>query len=214
MPERRLRTHFLVAAALLVGAAFLLQASSHRQAVPLHDPLRAVPLILEDWHGVDSPLESRIVQAAGVDDYLNRLYTGPGDRQVSIYVGYYNSQRTGDLIHSPKNCLPASGWEVVRASRLKVNVPDRSPIAVNEFLIAKGLEQDLILYWYQERGRVISSEYLAKFWMVADALARNRTDGALVRIAAPVRTGDAEARLEAVEFLKAVFPRLEKMVPE
>jgi EpsI family protein len=214
MRDRRLRSHLVIAVALLTGATVLLNLSSRRKAVPLHHPLRTVPLTIGGWRGVDSPLPPRIVEASGVDDYLNRLYTGPLGQEVSIYIGYYKSQRTGDLIHSPRNCLPASGWEAVRTVRLTVALPAANPIVVNEFVIARGLQQDLILYWYQERGRVIPGEYLAKFWMVADALTRNRTDGALVRIGSPILTGAGAARLQAVGFLKAIYPRVEEIVPK
>ncbi len=215
MPERILRRHLLVTLALLMGATILLNASSRRRTVPLTDPLKMMPFTVGDWHGFDSPIAPRIVTAAGVDDYLSRVYTGPLGRQVDIYVGYYSSQRAGDLIHSPRNCLPAAGWDLVRTGRLVVAIPHRrAPIAVNEFIVAKGLQQDLILYWYQERGRAIPSEFMAKFWMVADALFRNRTDGAIVRITSSIENQESDARLQAVSFLRSIDPYLEKIVPE
>jgi EpsI family protein len=214
MRDRRLLTNCWVTILLLAGATVLLNGGSQRRTVPIHDPLRVIPEVIGEWHGSDVPLEPRIVAAAGVDDYLNRLYTAPGGREASIYIGYYNSQRTGDLIHSPRNCLPASGWETVRSTRLSVDLPGRGKASINDFVIARGLQRNLVFYWYQERGRVIPGEYMAKFWMVADALVQNRTDGALVRIVAPIRTDDSAARRDAVAFLRAIFPSLEKMVPE
>ncbi len=207
--ERRV----LITAGVLVGAFVLLHGVSHGERISLHRPLREVPLALGDWKGREWPLEQPIVEVLGVDDYLNRVYVDGSGNSLGLYVGYYSSQRTGDTIHSPKNCLPGSGWEPVRSGRLTIEVPDRPPIVVNEYLVEKGLERDLVLYWYQGRGRVVASEYWGKVWTVVDAITRNRTDGALVRLFIPTRDGDAKARSRAVEFVQTLYPRLSAYIP-
>jgi EpsI family protein len=203
----------LLTACVLAGALVLLEAANRREPVSLRRPLREIPVELGDWQGNDEPLEQRIVEAVGVDEYLNRRYRNKDGRQVEIYVGYYGSQRTGETIHSPKNCLPGAGWQPVRAGHLAIDTPGGAPIVVNEYLIEKGLERVLSLYWYQGRGRVVASEYEAKFWMVLDAMTRNRTDGALVRILTSAKDGDMPARVRVIEFLRVIFPHLKESIP-
>jgi EpsI family protein len=176
--------------------------------------LREYPLVLGNWQGADSPIVQRIVEAVGVDDYLNRVYAKGSGVPVALYVGYYESQQTGDWVHSPKNCLPGAGWEAVKARRLSIDIPGRPSIRVNQYLVKKGLDELLVLYWYQGRGRVIASEYWGKVWLVADAITRNRTDVALVRVSTPAVDGEERARNRAVEFAQAAYPSLRQFLPE
>jgi EpsI family protein len=148
-----------------------------------------------------------------VDEYLDRVYSRAGSQPIALYVGYYESQRTGDTMHSPKNCLPGGGWEPLRTRRVTVPVSERAQVPVNEYLVAKGLDRQLVIYWYQSRGRAVASEYWGKVWLVADAITRNRTDGALVRVATPVGADEEKARADAMEFVQAFYPQLARFVP-
>jgi EpsI family protein len=213
MLERSLKARILITAGLLLAATALLHNLSHGEHIPPHRPLREFPPVLANWQGADSPIVQRIVNAVGVDDYLNRVYANGGGNRIAFYVGYYESQRTGDWVHSPKNCLPGTGWEPVSAARLTLEVPGHA-IVVNQYLVKKGLDQELVLYWYQARGRVVASEYWGKVWLVADAITRNRTDVALVRISTPTVDGEERARNRAVEFALAAYPRLKQFLPD
>lgn len=204
----------LVTAAMLLGALLLLRGVSHGEQKVLRRPLLGVPLELALWRGQERPLEPEIVRAAGVDDYLNRIYVNAEGQPLALYVGYYGSQRTGDTIHSPKNCLPGAGWSPLRAGQMTLSVSNGHPIVVNEYIVEKGLDQQLVLYWYQARGRVEASEYRAKMWLVLDAITRNRTDGALIRLVTPMRDGEQKARIRAAEFVKLVYPLLNQFVPD
>jgi EpsI family protein len=213
MLERSMRARILVTAGLLLAATALLHNLSHGERIPPHRPLREFPLALGNWQGADSPIVPRLVQAAGVDDYLNRVYANRSGEPVAFYVGYYESQQTGDWVHSPKNCLPGTGWEPVRAGRLTIEAPGH-PIVVNEYLVKKGLDQEVVLYWYQGRGRVIASEYWGKAWLVADAITRNRTDVALVRVSTTTVDGEEKARNRVLQFAQAAYPRLNQFLPD
>jgi EpsI family protein len=191
----------------------LLHSISHGEAVIPHQPLRELPYTLGSWTGTEQPLEERIVQAVGVSDYTNRIYSGQQIGLAQLYVGYYASQRTGDTIHSPKNCLPGAGWDPVQSGYTKISVSGGRQIVVNEYVIQQGLDKELVFYWYQDRGRVIASEYSAKFWMVADAISRNRTDGALVRLVTPMNDSETDARARLVSLTQILFPHLEKVLP-
>ena len=213
MSDRSVRPRLLIMIALLLAATVLMRAANRRERIPLRQPLQAVPIVLGQWHGAEVPLTQRIINVTGMDDYLNRFYIDGDGNQIEIYVGYYKSQRAGDLIHSPRNCLPGAGWETLRASRSTIQIPGHSPIIVNDFLMVKGLQRDLVLYWYQGRGRAIASEYTAKFWMITDALTRNRTDAALVRIVVPITNTESESRAQGIAFVQTVYPHLSEFIP-
>ena len=205
---------FLITVGTLVAGIVLLHGASHGEPLPLRQPFVQLPLAMDGWLGQDDPLEGRIISALGVSDYVNRAYTGGGGQRVDLYVGYYQSQRTGDTIHSPKNCLPGSGWEPVRAGRLTIPMTGMPAIVVNEYLVEKGLTQYLVLYWYQAHGRVIASEYSGKVWLVIDAITRNRTDEALIRVITPTRDGEDQARTRAAQFVQGLYPRLSSFIPD
>ena len=202
-----------ITAGLLTGAFVLLHTVSHGEAVVPHHPLRELPYTLDSWTGIEQPLQAEIVQAVGVSDYTNRIYSSPQLGTAQVYVGYYASQRTGDTIHSPKNCLPGAGWDPVQSGYIKISIPGGRQIVVNEYVIQQGLDKQLVFYWYQGRGRVIASEYAGKFWMVADAISRNRTDGALVRLVTPMNDDEAQSRARLVSFTQLLFPHLENAIP-
>jgi EpsI family protein len=156
----------------------------------------------------------------GVDDYIIRSYFGPR-LGLGLYVGFYTSQRQGDTIHSPLNCLPGAGWQPVEQGRTTIMVRDNAtststrPIEVNRVVIEKGLDRQLVYYWYQSRDRVVASEYWGKIYTVLDAVKYNRTDAALVRVVLPMPDqGSAKVADEAgVAFVQSLFPMLHRFVP-
>ncbi|MGH9830677.1 MAG: exosortase C-terminal domain/associated protein EpsI, partial [Blastocatellia bacterium] len=213
--SRSLTVRLSIVALVLLGGVTLLHAMSHGEPVVDRQPLRDLTYSIDGWRGQQQPLEQRIVEAVGVSDYTNRLYVNPTRAPVQLYIGYYASQRTGDTIHSPKNCLPGAGWDPIRSDYATIKLANGQQIVVNEYVIAQGLDKQLVFYWYQGRGRVIASEYWGKFWMISDALTRNRTDGALVRLITPLAADGnfsaAHARL--VAFTRELFPYLNEFIP-
>ena len=208
----------------LLASAGLVARADRAEPVPIRQPLAQLPMNIGEWQGLQQqPFTKEILAILGVDDYLVRAYLRPDRSGVGLYVGYYKSQRQGDSIHSPLNCLPGAGWEPVSKSFLQLEVPSRidgptRTIEVNRDVVQKGRdEQQLVLYWYQAHNRVVASEYWGKFYLVADAVRLNRTDGSLVRVMVPVMEGDsreAAAEATAVRFVKALFPLLSNYLPE
>jgi EpsI family protein len=198
----------------LCGAFALLHTASHGEPVVAHAPLEQLPYTLGPWSGEEHPLQERIVQAVSVSDYTNRLYSEPQAPPVQLYIGYYVSQRTGDTIHSPKNCLPGAGWDPVRSGYAAVRLGSGQQILVNEYVIQQDQKLQMVFYWYQGRGRVVASEYAGKLWMVTDAILRNRTDGALVRLITPLNDGEERARARLVGFTQVLFPYLDELIPK
>jgi EpsI family protein len=215
MGKRGMTVRLCIVAIVLVGGAALLHAMSHGEDVVARQPLRDLPYSIGGWKGQEQPLEERIVKAVGVTDYTNRLYVNQKSEPVELYIGYYASQRTGDTIHSPKNCLPGAGWDPIRSDYTTIQLTNGQRIVVNEYVIAQGLDKQLVFYWYQGRGRVVASEYWGKFWMISDAITRNRTDGALVRIITPITSAQdfSKAHAQLVEFTQDLFPHLSEFIP-
>jgi EpsI family protein len=204
-----------ITAGMLIGAYFLLHSLGHGEVRVPRQPLRELPYILAGWKGQELPYGQDVMQAIGVTDYTNRVYVmGQPDSPVQLYVGYYASQRTGDTIHSPKNCLPGSGWEPLRSGYMTIPIPNRQSIVVNQYVVQKDQDKELVLYWYQGRGRVIASEYAGKVLMMKDAILRNRTDGALIRLVTPINDGEDNAKARLLIFAQTLFPVLDEIVPK
>ncbi len=200
--------------AILVFAGMALRALSHGEAVVPSRPLSGIPLEIAGWKGSNLELEQKVVDAVAVSDYVARLYERPGAQPMVLYVGYYRSQRTGQTIHSPKNCLPGAGWEPVESSRIALHPAGMSEAVVNLYVIEKGLDRQLVLYWYQSHGKIIASEYAGKLNIVVDAIRLNRTDSALVRLSIPIGKDAQAARMNAIRFAEQLLPELNRAIPQ
>lgn len=198
----------------LVAAAGVYAAGSTGDEVPVaREPLTSLPSTIGPWHGRDSaPLADDVVAVLGVDDYINRHYARAGKPPVALYAGYYASQRQGDTIHSPQNCLPGAGWQPVSSDRVTLQAGG-TPLTVNRYMIQKGIDRQLVLYWYQGRGRVVADEYANKAWLMLDAARLRRTNGALVRLITPVAGSPEAAFDELSAFTTALFPQLTAHLP-
>ena len=206
-------TRILVVAAMLAGTGLVAARAGSADAPTPREPLAALPVHLEQWDGrTAAPFADDVVAQLGVDDYIHRIYARPGGPPVGLYVGYYASQRQGDTIHSPQNCLPGAGWRPVTAGYLDLsNGPE--VVRVNRYVIEKGLDRQVVLYWYQGRGRVVANEYTNKALLMWDAARFNRTNGGLVRVIAPVIGGVANASASASRFATALLPYLKVHLP-
>jgi EpsI family protein len=207
----------LAVAACLIVAAGVIARASRVEPTPSLRPLAGFPMTLDGWRGrMNEPLDADVLRVLAVDDYINRTYSSRSG-WAGLYVGYYASQREGDTIHSPLNCLPGSGWEPLTRQRVAIDAGGAQPIVVNQLLIQKGLERQAVLYWYQSHGRVVASEYWGRAYLALDALRLNRTDGAIVRVVVPVAGDDPEAGAAAQQiarqFTRVVFPVVTGYLP-
>jgi EpsI family protein len=213
-----MKTRIIVLSLVLLAGAAVIARASRPETTPSHEPLAGLPMHIGDWKGQSSPdLDARIISILGVDDYINRVYYSPETFPAGLYVGYYQNQREGKTIHSPLNCLPGAGWNPAKSGHILLSLNGNSTIEINRTVILKGMDKQVVLYWYQSHGRVVASEYMGKIYTVLDAMRMNRTDAALVRIICPVlgMGADAEALAEknAVEFAKTLFPSLNQFLP-
>ena len=207
-----------IGAALLIGlTAILLQARGRDEVFPKHLPLNSFPEQLGDWAGTDQPLDKETLDVLGPGDFLLREYSPQADSEppVNLYIAYFPSQRMGDTIHSPKNCLPGAGWLPVENDRISLPLPGHAPFPVNRYVIAKGDSRLLVLYWYWAHDRGVASEYWAKYYLIADAMRMNRSDGALVRITTTMIPGETSeaAQQRLLPFSSQVVSLLDDYIP-
>ena len=216
----------VVVCLLMLGAAAYVASASKAEFVPPRQSFETFPRGIGPWIGREAPAFSEeVLDVLGADEYVNRIYSS-AEGPIALYIGYYGSQRHGDTIHSPLNCLPGAGWEPVRKEYIDVPVADGGPatphraIRVNQVIVQKGLDRQLVLYWYQSHDRIVANEYWSKLFMVYDAVRLNRSDAALVRIVSPMsglngsnENGDTLAADRAQSFVRAIYPLLEKFLP-
>ena len=216
------RRAVLLAACLLATSAYLASAAK-AEPTPIRKPLSQLPFVVGTWQGrAEKEFSKEVLAVLRVDDYTTRTYVSPTGAGVGLYVGYHASQRQGASIHSPLNCLPGAGWLPAEQGRLPLSVRSgaRGPgrdILVNRVIIQKGLNRQLVLYWYQSHERVVASEYWGKVYSVVDAIRYNRTDAALVRVIAPIegegREAAEQAEHQATAFVLDIFPLLGEYLP-
>jgi EpsI family protein len=206
----------LAATLILLVQAAVLYSSVRPEAVPEGRPLSSLPLMLGSWDLVGEPVvddETRDILKA--DDLMYRQYRDSSTgRSGTLFVAAFRSQRNGKTPHSPKNCLPGSGWTQLSSGDYSIDVGGGQPIVVNRYVVQHGDDRSVVLYWYQSRDRVVASEYKAKFWVMADAIRLNRTDTALVRVVMPVINGDADAATRVgASFVQSFFGTLRQFLP-
>ena len=208
---------FLCASVLIIVTAVFLRAHSRGEVFPPRQPLQSFPQQLGDWTGNDVAIDKDTLQVLGPGDFLLRIYNAENRTvpYVDLFIAYFSSQRAGDTIHSPKNCLPGAGWAPIESSRAELTVPGHSPFPVNRYVIARGEARQLVLYWYWAHDRGVASEYWAKYYLVADSIALNRSDGSLVRITTPLLRGESidMAQQRIMPFVADVVPRLPNYIP-
>jgi len=210
-PGVRFWSMIAVLLAATAGMGFL----SHGEATPPARPLSEFPKQVAGYTSVaDIPLDAPTLQVLEPTDYINRFYVNPSGAQVSLFIEYFSTQRTGVTIHSPKNCLPGAGWQPTHAGIYQMKLDDGRSVPINLYTIQKGLDKQLVLYWYQAHGRVVASEYWGKVYLVYDALRLNRTDASMIRVVMPIVGGDEDtARTQAIAFAKQITNDVDQIIP-
>ena len=213
----RLRGHlqFVLVAALLLTTRLFLHIAGGPESVVARQSLASFPKQQGSWTSQDLPLAPDVLEVLGPGDFLTRLYQSSGRPYINLFIAYFPSQRTGNTIHSPKNCLPGAGWVPVQSDRIRISTDRGRDFPVNQYLVAKGRERELVLYWYQARDRRVASEYWAKFYLVLDSIRLHRTDGALIRLVTPIveTEGVDNAQRRLVGFARQIIPFLGDYIP-
>jgi EpsI family protein len=197
---------YLPAVVLLMGCGLLVQGSRSQAAVPLAGPLDRILADVSGYQIQEQKVSDEERKVAGMSDYVARVYRRDSTVAFTTYVGYYDRQTQGKSIHSPKNCLPGAGWEILETRT--ATIPSAlGPRVVNRTLLKNGLSQAVVYYWYQGRGRVVANEYAVKLNLLRDAALKGHTEEALVRLVLPVESSDStQARADALGM--QIAPRL------
>lgn len=209
--------YFAMLIFLLAAAAYTsyLTQARERENVPARETFENFPEQVGNWKIYNTQtLDQRVLGLLSPDDYLSRTYVNSEGRAVYLFIAYYFSQRSGKTLHSPQNCLPGAGWEIIQRGRM--NLPDNAVATINDFTIAKENARMITYYWYQGRGRMEASEYWDKIYGVQDAVFKNRTDAALVRVMVDSsdKPGVEEGqRKAALDFIQQMRPELARFIP-
>lgn len=199
---------------VVVVQAVLFYSASHGESTPLAAPLKDFPTAFGPWTmRADIPVEPETLAILRADDTMQRNYTGPGGA-ANLFIAYFKTQRQGQSPHSPKNCLPGSGFQPVESGRIDVPVAGGS-ININRYVVSRGEQESIVMYWYQSQGRVIADEFAAKFYLIADSIRHHRSDTSLVRIDIPVNDSMPleKASTTAIQFVQAAYPAVSSWLP-
>ena len=206
----------IIASGLMILTMLCLTYIGHGENTQPYQSFSTFPKRIGDWVGEEQYFDQKIYEILGVDDSIFCDFFSPDNRQIELYVGFYQSQREGELIHSPKNCMPGAGWNFVKTKKASIGLGgfNNKTILINDILLQKGREKQIMFYWFQGRGRYIASEYAQKIYLVLDSITKRRTDEAFVRIIAPViDDNEKETRRYLNNFTKLLIPVLEEYLP-
>jgi len=215
---------FWIVVLLMSFTALVLQVRGDQDKVVPSRPLDQLPAIIGARVATDIPIDQETREILGKGDFLERDYrqprgaspASPGDRaDISLYIAYFPTQRTGQSIHSPQNCLPGAGWTFQSSGVTEFTDASGKPYTVGEYVITNGVSTDEVLYWYQMQGRSIAGDYKAKLYTLLDSIRYGRTDAALVRIITPIDPNEdrLQAHNRAVDFAEQIIPLLPAYVP-
>ncbi|MEP6706614.1 MAG: exosortase C-terminal domain/associated protein EpsI [Pyrinomonadaceae bacterium] len=206
----------LLLAMLLLGGVIINVWERTGEAHVERRPLAGFPARLGNWQqaGSDQRFDAETESVLRADDYLSRSFVLPDGRTGFFYIGYYATQRNGASYHSPLNCLPGSGWTMTDPATIKITPASGGPaFAANRYIIKNGDTRQVLIYWYQGRGRVVASEYWGKIYTVIDSVRRRRSDGAMVRVTVPIGRSESEALVAATDLAAQAAPVLPAFVP-
>jgi len=203
-----LRHRLLALGGMLLAGLLVVRASAATEQLPPRDRLSQLPDRFSGWQPAgDVLIDEDSLKVLNADDYVSRSYVN-GSRSVDLFIAYYGSQRQGGTMHSPLNCLPAAGWQPLTTGDVSIDASP-APVTANRVVIQKGLDRQLVIYWYQSHGRTIASEYASKAYLVLDSIRLHRSDAAIVRI---VTAADDDAA--ATGFVRALRPVLRRYLPD
>ncbi|MCJ7508748.1 MAG: EpsI family protein [candidate division Zixibacteria bacterium] len=207
------KADFWIVVGLVVLTGILVNLLRYSEAKPQSRPhLSSIPLQLDDWQGEELHFDKATYGILKADESLLASFRNP-KAQVWLFVAYFQSQKYGSQIHSPKHCLPGSGWKIVKKEKVVTNLTTLrgNKLAMNRFVISDGTSQQLMLYWFVTRSGIITNEFSLKMDLVFNSLRRKPTDAAFVRITIPFEQGkEQEAWEVATDFMNHFVPQIDQ----
>ncbi len=206
---------FITGIVLLAATFAFSRGVEFREKVPLKRSFDEFPLTIGEWTGTRQSMEQQFIDSLHFSEYIMVSYRNPKGREIDFYVAYYETQQKGETTHSPETCLPGSGWSFEESGMASIADGDVRTIKVNRAFMEKTGSRQLIYFWFPQRGRILTTLSQVKLYSFWDALTRQRTDGALVRMITPVLQGeqvqDAEVSLQRLT--KQIVPILDQFIP-
>jgi EpsI family protein len=215
--SQNINTKFwLLLAVLLIGGVFINWFERRGEAEVERKLLADVPQKLGEWgqKGDGIRFDEQTESVLRTTDYTMREYYLPDGREANVYVGYYASQRSGATYHSPQNCLPGAGWVMLEPERIEIKTPAGKIFTANRFIIENGVYKEVLIYWYEGRGRTEASEYKDKINTIWDSVWRRRSDGAMVRVMTSVGDNEQESAQAAIDLSAQLADKLSEFIPE
>jgi EpsI family protein len=206
---------FLIVIGTLLLPSAALHFRSARETVAPHRDVTLFPHEMNGWKGSDVALSPEELAVLGPGRFLLRDYDRASDPTVTLFLAYYPSQKSGDTMHSPKNCLPGAGWTQTNSEVVTFSRASGGSLTATRYLVAQGADRMLVLYWFQAHGHTVANEYWAKWFLVRDSILLNRTDGALVRVSTSIENGETEdeADRRTMGFAEMITPLLDAYIP-
>jgi len=208
---------FGIVAVPMLATAIALQAHSSTEVVPPHQPLSSMPLQIDGWTGTSATLTPDELEKLGHPEYALVDYENASQPQpwINLYAVYFSSQKAGDTIHSPEHCLPGAGWIPTSRGVIQLTRPDGSSFPVNRYVVSNSGDRQLVLYWFQAHGRSVASAWSAKYYLIADSIHMNRSDGGMVRLMTPMSKDESPdaAQSRIMQLGSQVLPLLDNYLP-
>ncbi len=214
--EKNNSRFYLLLITLVIGGVFINWFEQRGEAEVERKALQEIPAKLGDWQqkGDEIRFDGQTETVLRTTDYTMREYILPDGRYANLYIGYYASQRTGATYHSPQNCLPGAGWVMGQPELVEIKTASGKTFTANKFIIENGIYEEVMIYWYQGRGRAVASEYHDKVYTVLDSVFRRRSDGSMVRVMTSVGSSETEATEAAIDLAARTADRLHEFIPE
>lgn len=204
---------FYVVFALLIATVVYIHF--HQEiTVPVNRPLVEIPVNYQGWRMTnETRFDQRILDVLKPTDYVSRVYRSPDGKNVTLYVGYHSGGKESGPIHSPKHCLPGSGWGQLTLEKAEVPVADGT-VPLVKSIYQNGDRKELFLYWFQVKGKSITSEYALKFAEITNSIFFNRKDSAFIRVSVPFEEDEAKAFALGSRFIQSFYPFIQSFLPK
>jgi len=208
---------YIITIILLITATIINYGYSRPEAKQERRPLKEFPKILGNWETInEQKIDENSMAVLLVDDYIMRTYRNKKGETISLYIGYFENQREGKQVHSPRQCLSGGGWSIIEHREYPLSLPGytSSKVPINLHLMGKGVQKQIYLWWYHGKGRIYANEYMNKLYLIWDAMTKRRTDGSLVRVNMPVAYNLDKTLETQIDFINIFVPILSEYIPD
>jgi exosortase D (VPLPA-CTERM-specific) len=206
---------YLLVSILIFSSIFINWFEQRGEISVERKSLKEMPMQLGEWQqkGNNIRFSEQTESVLRASDYVMRDYANPKGENANLYIGYYASQRSGATYHSPQNCMPGSGWEMKSPEFIEITTPSGSKFIANRYIVENGQSRQVLIYWYQGRGRAVSSEYQDKIFTILDSILKRRSDGAMVRVMLPIGNSESDSLQSAIDLSAQTADNLSLFIP-